>query len=366
MKGSCNEAKDPKEDEVVIWEDGPETKKCRNMKSVLLEDNFNENNLENLDNFDQLDNIGFLNLKKGNKLMRSIFIKIRKNLYLMSSLLLMISIYYMIIFECLMPMYESQLLIVENKKVPNFKNSNQTSQNSQNSIINNSINNQGAKYIFYFHIIFFLFLFSFMRSSAMNPGKYEKEYTEVYSLQKYHELYSKFYLKLIFSKKKSNQLNQFEFPTMNFRSNDILQTKLSTKHEDSDKDSIMVDADEKFVQINRKLKNFEKDLHTLRTGVKYKEYWKMNCFNFRKRSLRENLCRFCTVIKPERAYHCKQCRVCVKKMDHHCFFINNCIGYSSYKIFFNMLLFTVLVCWFSAFIMIKCTTFVMDEYSVKN
>jgi hypothetical protein len=226
------------------------------------------------------------------------------------------------------------------------------------------MSNQGVRYLFYFHFFFFLFLFSFMRSSAMDPGKYDKEYTEIYSLQKYHELYSKFYLKIIFSKKKSNEISSFEFPTMNFRSNDILQ-KFSTKQEDSDKDSIMVDADEKFVQINRKLKKFEKDLLKFRTGLKYKEYWQMNCFNFRKRSLRENLCRFCTVIKPERAYHCKQCRVCVRKMDHHCFFINNCIGYSSYKIFFNMLFFTVIVCWLSAFIMIKCTTFVMDEYSVK-
>lgn len=136
--------------------------------------------------------------------------------------------------------------------------------------------------------------------------------------------------------------------------------------DDSDKDSIIVDADEKFVPLNYNLKKFEKTISKMRNSEKYKELWQLNCYNFKKRSLRDNLCRFCVVIKPERGYHCKQCRTCTRKMDHHCLFINNCIGFNSYKLFINMLFYASITCGVAVVIMIDTVKFVINEYSVSD
>ena len=37
-------------------------------------------------------------------------------------------------------------------------------------------------------------------------------------------------------------------------------------------------------------------------------------------------CPKCCSIKPERAHHCSVCQRCIRKMDHHCPWVNNCVG----------------------------------------
>ena len=37
----------------------------------------------------------------------------------------------------------------------------------------------------------------------------------------------------------------------------------------------------------------------------------------------------CQVLQPPRAHHCRQCGKCVRKMDHHCPWINNCVGHEN-------------------------------------
>ncbi|XP_023938737.1 palmitoyltransferase ZDHHC3 [Bicyclus anynana] len=44
-------------------------------------------------------------------------------------------------------------------------------------------------------------------------------------------------------------------------------------------------------------------------------------------------CTKCCSIKPERAHHCSVCQRCIRKMDHHCPWVNNCVGEKNQKYF---------------------------------
>ncbi|XP_037701687.1 palmitoyltransferase ZDHHC3-like [Choloepus didactylus] len=44
-------------------------------------------------------------------------------------------------------------------------------------------------------------------------------------------------------------------------------------------------------------------------------------------------CARCSSARPARAHHCRVCRRCVRKMDHHCPLVNNCVGEDNQKYF---------------------------------
>ena len=59
------------------------------------------------------------------------------------------------------------------------------------------------------------------------------------------------------------------------------------------------------------------------------------------------MCKSCENYKPPQAVHCRKCKRCIKRRDHHCVWINNCIGERNKKFFVLFCLYTAALCFYS-------------------
>ncbi|XP_006817408.1 palmitoyltransferase ZDHHC3-like [Saccoglossus kowalevskii] len=61
-------------------------------------------------------------------------------------------------------------------------------------------------------------------------------------------------------------------------------------------------------------------------------------------------CPRCISIKPERAHHCSVCKRCIKRMDHHCPWVNNCVGENNQKYFVLFTMYIALISIYGLFL----------------
>merc|ERR1719334_127381 len=64
-------------------------------------------------------------------------------------------------------------------------------------------------------------------------------------------------------------------------------------------------------------------------------------------------CSKCCSIKPDRAHHCSVCQRCIRKMDHHCPWVNNCVGESNQKYFVLFTLYIAVISFHAIFTVIS-------------
>ncbi|RWS28363.1 uncharacterized protein B4U80_09446, partial [Leptotrombidium deliense] len=57
-----------------------------------------------------------------------------------------------------------------------------------------------------------------------------------------------------------------------------------------------------------------------------------------------SVCSKCETYRPPKAHHCRICQRCIRKMDHHCPWINNCVGELNQKYFLQFLFYVGVLC----------------------
>jgi len=64
------------------------------------------------------------------------------------------------------------------------------------------------------------------------------------------------------------------------------------------------------------------------------------------------ICVRCEMYRPPRAHHCRICQRCIRRMDHHCPWINNCVGERNQKYFLQFLFYVGLLSIYSIILVV--------------
>jgi len=163
-----------------------------------------------------------------------------------------------------------------------------------------------------FHVIFFLFLLSFVRSILTPAG----------SIPKNGQWADKKYLDDRIPKSDADKVRRLMRPppaqaSSSSRSAQNSHYHPQHDHEDQREDELQKEPVKHFL---RRLLVVERKSDG---GLRY--------------------CKDDKLYKPDRSHHCSVCQECVLRMDHHCPWISNCVGFGNYK-FFMLTLFYGMLC----------------------
>ena len=268
-------------------------------------------------------------------------------------------------------------------------------------------------FIFYaFHIVIFMLIWSITKLVTSNPGYLDNEYLNINSLINFQRIIVKFltYNKEYYENEiKSDKIEvvvepaeKLKFSFNNFEDTQFLDLNEEQTMIESIKAIILFEKD--FISKKKEIVNYTNHLKTVAAiNTKNNEIINYNINNHRSPLYRpvndENLvtifesfyeknfkskqkysrfdnikfitpikdnfksiCSYCLVNKPDRTHHCKQCRKCVRKMDHHCSFLASCIAFGNYKYFILTIFYGMITLIFINIMILKALYFYYNQY----
>jgi len=83
------------------------------------------------------------------------------------------------------------------------------------------------------------------------------------------------------------------------------------------------------------------------------------------------ICARCESYRPPRAHHCRVCQRCIRRMDHHCPWINNCVGEWNQKYFLQFLFYVGLLSTYAVVLVIiswlqECNDCYKDKLTMQS
>ncbi|XP_055917259.1 palmitoyltransferase ZDHHC3 [Eupeodes corollae] len=73
------------------------------------------------------------------------------------------------------------------------------------------------------------------------------------------------------------------------------------------------------------------------------------------------VCTRCETYRPPRAHHCRICKRCIRRMDHHCPWINNCVGERNQKFFLQFLVYVGILSLYSVALVLGSWIYPCEE-----